>query len=454
MRYSKIILTTLLFAGILSYVGISFFAFPFADDFCFGWTAAEKISFAEKFLKQYLNWNGRYSTDVLVQFHPLITGSILVFQLCCAAAIVASVVTHYFLFRSLLNTKKFALVGSLSFSLFFLYKLPNLSEHFYWYIGIVNYLLPQLFIAWHIIFLQKFREGGMKNNALIVAAAMFMVIAIGFNEITALLIPLFYFVAVLVAHFKKLEAKKWLSALLVIAVIASAFVIFSPGNFGRAGNFSNNMRLFHSLFFASLQTARFGIMWSLNLPFIFITLIVAANAHLVEIKGFEKIDWRLLFGFMLVAVFSGSFLPYFATGILGQHHTMNFVLWFFMLLWPIVVVSFSRKYFIHHHFKSLEKGSASIVLLIISAAILTVTGNGMNILRDTIEGNFTAYKTSFINRQQTIIENPENAVMPLEKTTRTFEITDARIDTSFWANKCIRFYYTQTYIPLQKANAE
>ena len=77
----QISLLLLSITALFPFVIICFYALPFADDFCFGWTASEKIAFVQKFLNQYLYWNGRYTADVLVNFHPLVTGKNLVYQL-------------------------------------------------------------------------------------------------------------------------------------------------------------------------------------------------------------------------------------------------------------------------------------------------------------------------------------------------------------------------------------
>ena len=93
----KYFIIFLLVAALLPYFAICFYAFPFADDFCFGWTASENISFAQKFLNQYLYWNGRYSADVLVNLHPMVHGGVTNYQILIAASLFLTPVVLYFL---------------------------------------------------------------------------------------------------------------------------------------------------------------------------------------------------------------------------------------------------------------------------------------------------------------------------------------------------------------------
>ena len=120
MRYAKLLLLLVLILALLPYLYTCFYALPFADDFCFGWTASEKISFAQKFLKQYLHWNGRYTSDVLVNFHPLAYGSLFNYQLTSFMAILAFPVVMFVFIRQWVNSLVTAIVSSVLISLFYL----------------------------------------------------------------------------------------------------------------------------------------------------------------------------------------------------------------------------------------------------------------------------------------------------------------------------------------------
>ena len=162
---------------------------------------------------------------------------------------------------------------------------------------------------------------------------LLLILSIGFNEISALLIPLFYLFATgLVFKFKP-QYKKIILCHFAIALVSSSFVLLSPGNLVRAEEFPERYQFFHSLFYGSLQTIRFIGTWSLNYPFIALSLIIAANANKLSNSFVRKIDYRLPLLGLLISVFSASFIPYFATGILGQHRTINYVLFFFVVLW-------------------------------------------------------------------------------------------------------------------------
>ena len=175
-----------LVAAALPFFAVCFYALPFADDFCFAWTAAEKIPFAQKFLNQYLFWNGRYTADVLVNFHPLRSGKIFFYQLTLFLSLLFTPLLLFFLMKRFLQQNIQAALASLIIFLLYLQLLPNLSEGVYWFIGIANYHVGNLCLTAHFVF--AFR----KNKIHRLTSVVFLLAAVGFNEIAAVIIPVFY----------------------------------------------------------------------------------------------------------------------------------------------------------------------------------------------------------------------------------------------------------------------
>lgn len=116
MRNAKIVILVLLLVALFPYLLTCFYALPFADDFCFGWTASENIPFVQKFLNQYLHWNGRYTSDVLVNLHPLTTGSLLFYQCICFVSILSMLCVVFILVRKFLSNNMASVFCSLVFS--------------------------------------------------------------------------------------------------------------------------------------------------------------------------------------------------------------------------------------------------------------------------------------------------------------------------------------------------
>ncbi len=446
----KYFILLLLAVALVPYLLVCLYAFPFADDYCFGWTASESIPFIQKFLNQYLYWNGRYTADVLVNLHPLVAGKILIYQLHVFVSLAATpVVLYVFVLEVLRNgqtnvrPKFISLIASLFITLFYLNYQPNLTEGVYWFIGISNYHLGNLlFVLQLTLLLKSFSAKDGTKIFLQVVSVLLLIVSVGFNEVAAMLIPLFYAtVALLSAKQETGNWKLWI-AFAAIAFLASAFVFFSPGNFVRSHEFENRYDLFHSMFYASLQTVRFLAKWILTAPFLMLSMVVVANAG--RIKPKVDFDYRLLLAAMLFVVFIGSFLPYFATGVLGQHRTINFVFFFFILLWVLFLISVARKFFPDEKQFLLVGKKVTGVAIVLSITAIMFTGNGFKILRDFKDNNFRKYETAFYERQKNVIANPGAPIEKLAVIPNTFQIVDVRNDTAWWVDKCMKKYYIQT----------
>jgi hypothetical protein len=454
----KYFILILLLAALAPYFVICFYALPFADDFCFGWTASQNISFLQKFLNQYLFWNGRYTADVLVNLHPLVTGKIINYQLSIFFSLLATPVVLYFFVEEFLRfghprgeTHRFpSTVVSIFITLFYLNYQPNVTEGIYWFIGISNYHLGNLlFILQLTILLKTFSSNAKTKTILHLFSFLLLIVAIGFNEIGAVLIPCFCLaVVVFNCRLPKANCKLWV-AYSGVALIASAFVFFSPGNFVRGQEFENRFDILYSLWFSLLQTARFTSHWIFNVPFLLMSAIVVAHADKIKNKIANGFDYRLLIAALFFVVFIGSFLPYFATGMLGQHRTINFVFFFFILLWVLFLLSVSNKFLLHQKLKPLKNERVIAGLLAVSIFLMVITGNGIKIISDLKHDNFKKYETAFYQRQQVTLQNTEIPFKSLEVIPFTFSVVDVRSDTSWWVDKCMKKYYLENKMELK-----
>jgi hypothetical protein len=455
MRSAKLLLLLLLIIALLPYLYTCFYALPFADDFCFGWTASEKASFAHKFLRQYLHWNGRYTSDVLVNLHPLVSGSLFNYQLASFLAILAFPCVVFLFIRQWTNNLLTAIFTSLLMSIFYVCYQPNITEGIYWYVGIANYHLGNIFFILQLTVLTGLLKGNGNLVFRLIISLFLLIISIGFNEISAALIPVYYLAATI--YFKSnrssinLGSKNFqiLITHFAVAFIASLFVVFSPGNCMRANLFPNRLNIVHSVFFASLQTVRFISLWSLSVPFVLLSLIVIVNTDKIKAGFIKAIDYKLLLALLLFTVFMGSFLPYMATGILGQHHTINYVFPFFIILWLTVLISLSQKYRLHPKLNPFAKKLRVLALAITAVAVMLFTGNSRKILTDIKSGIFPRYKSEFMQRQSAILSQPLLPIDSLRNIPNTFQLVDVKSDTGWWVDKCMKRYYTETQMVLK-----
>jgi hypothetical protein len=454
MRSAKSILLILLIAAFLPYLYTCFFALPFADDFCFGWTASEKIPFIQKFLNQYLHWNGRYTSDVLVNLHPLTTGSLFLYQLVAFVSILATPLVFLTFVKQWVSDITESAIAALFISLFYLCYLPNITDGVYWYIGLVNYHWGALLFILQLTVLVKLLEIEEKRNLLLVSSLTLLIASVGFNEIGAALIPAYYLGALI--YVKTVSSisengprnSRVLLIHFLIAVVASFFVVGSPGNFTRESVFADRFNLIHSFTFASLQTIRFVARWASSIPFIALSLLVMINAAKVQNNTIRKVHAGIWIFLMLFTVFIAALVPYLATGILGQHRTMNYVLPFFILFWICTLVSLSAHYGIDKELTPETTGPKALVLAFIALLIVSVSGNARRIEIDIWTGSFQQYKTEFMQRQTIMLQQPTAPIAPLIHIPKSFQIVDAKSDTTWWVEKCMKNYYTETKLEL------
>lgn len=436
MNKYKVLVAVLLIIALLPFCYACMYALPYADDFCIGWELLQGKPLLTSIAEQYLYWNGRYTSNVFFNLDPIATSSLMSYSTSVLLLLLAAPIAFYVLVKQVVAQTYNAIIVSLMLSLLYVNYMPNLTEGIFWYIGSVNYHLgAMLSIVQLSVFVKLYQ---WNKRVLYMPSILLLVLAVGFNEVGAMLIPMFYF-ALLVFNYKQKSVNRKLIAIhFVAAVIASAFVVFSPGNATRLGEFSDKYNFFHSAFYASLQTVRFTGLWILSYPFIACSILAAVYADRLRDTVMAKIDWRIALAGAFGVVFMAAFIPYFATGILGQHRTMNYVYPFFLLWWFVALVSLSNEYDIIHD--ALRKEAVKRFLVLSSIAVLYVTGNSLRIWTDVAANNFVAYKEEYLQRQAAILVD-KGGIQLLEHIPATFNITDARTDSTYWVNRCMLLYY-------------
>ena len=450
MSSKQILLFISLIFLVSVYAGVCFCAFPFADDFCFGWTASESISLWQKFLNQYLNWNGRYTSDLLVQFHPLLTGEIAVYRISLFAGVIFLPLCIYFFLKQLLGDVVQSILISLFITAFYFTYMPDITEELYWFIGSINYQWAHLVLLTHLAFLLKsFLATSYRKHLFAFFSMALLAITIGFNEVAATLLLCFYMMLLLWSAFVKSEHTKLLAMHALITVTCFGFVFASPGNSIRAENFPNKHQLIYSVGYSLLQTFRFVGLWMLTVPFWVSTVIVILHSNKVKLLFNLNLDYRLAGIAALLVVFLGAFLPYYATGLLGQHRTINFVFLLFILLYLLFLVGLSKKFLLYKKWGNFVNGKKRLLLIAASVVSMFFSGNGIRVITDFGSGAFTAYEIAFMERQTTILQNKEAIISPLKELPETFKITDVKGDRNYWTDKCMYNFYLETGIEIK-----
>ena len=446
MRRKELLLIILLLVALAPYFFLCLYALPFADDFCYAWTSADRVSFAHRFLRQYLGWSGRYSAHVLLCNHPLALGGLQLYQSAILASLVATLGAIFFLVYRTIRKVWVSIIASLVMLLFYLTFMPQLAEGVYWFTGISNYQLSNVSFILHLaLFLLWLDSRSSLRFIFYIMASLLLIISIGFNEVGAALIPAYYLMAVIVLHRFKVHsplAQKTYPAVLtffIIAFIASAFLIFAPGNLVRGNKFHANFHLLHSLFYASLQTVRFIGTWLLTLPAIALSLFVLSEANRLPDTPILRFNYWFILLLLIFTVYMSAFMPYLTTGILGQHRTINYSFFYFIILWVWMLISFSKE---HLEYKRASLNFISVnpfSIIAVCIVAMVFTGNGGRVLRDLRKDNFTTYRKEFMARQDNVIRHPEIVIPALKTVPECFIIVDARGDSTWWVNQCMKY---------------
>lgn len=447
MKKYQTLITILLIIALLPFCYVCGYALPYADDFCIGWELLQGKPLLTSIAEQYLYWNGRYTSDVLINLHPITTGSLTVYSVVILLSLLATPVAFYLLFQQVIKHKATSLIASMLLSLLYLNYMPQLTEGIYWYGGIVNYHIGVLVLLLQLTMFTKLFTAEDKSAALYAASLALLILSVGFNEVGAMLIPLFYFVVLVFTFKEQTKNRKLIAIHFVVALIASAFVIFSPGNATRLGEFSGKYDLLNSVLKSSAQTLRFSGGWLMKYPVLVCSVLAIAYAHKLSDTIIAKIDWRIALMGAFAVVFIAAFIPYFATGILGQHRTMNYVYPFFLLLWFIALIGFANRYSIQTRY--LQADSRKAILIISAIITMQMSYNASSIYSELKHDGFNKYQTEYLARQQQILGG-DTTIMPLQHIPSVFMITDAtaKDDPQYWVNKCMKLYYEKSKRPL------
>jgi hypothetical protein len=271
-----------LIAAFGQYLFLCRFAMPFADDFCFAWTSAEPISFFQKVSNQYFYWNGRFTSDFLIQFHPYQKGSIAAYQFTIFSFVLFTPVIFFCFFKEVLRLFKISgtvmvsLSLSLLFTLLYFTVLPQPAEGLFWFTGVVNYHLGvwAAFLLVTLLLVIKRVEHSLLKSGFRALAFFLSIVATGFNEIAAVILP--SLLLVLLFFERKLESKErvFVFVCFLASSVAASAVIFSPGNFYRMQVMQHGLSLLQSVYLSFLQTARFFLLFTSSIPVLLASVFV------------------------------------------------------------------------------------------------------------------------------------------------------------------------------------
>lgn len=455
LEKNKIIVIVLLLLAIAPYVYISFFAHPIADDFTYAYKGKQGNLFST-LLGEYNTWNGRYMSNIFVLINPIVYDSFIGYQLAPIVLIFLTIFSVFFFIRTLTNnvfkTYTNIVLASL-FSLLFLHQMPIISEGIYWYTAAVTYQLGIIFLLYFIGFIILFLRNKivLKSKILHIGIIFFYLVAtIGSNEI--LMIAVFLLSAGMYLISRIIKApNNTLLFVLIASLLLSLLVYFAPGNSVRESFFPDNHKFIHSVVSSLAQCVRFFSNWIASASLILMSILYYAihKKLSAEVEIFKKSFYLtplLSIALVIFVIFIGAFLPYWSTGIMGQHRSMNVSYFLFLIVWFINLTVFYNRGFLHFDIKHTNTIKALFILIWFS---LVFSKNGFDVLFDIQKGDHILYNKQMTERY-TIVEQSTDTIYfkPIVNKPKTLFVLDITDNPENWQNTGYAIFFDKPEIPV------
>ena len=444
-HHSSLLLTVIIFtaATFVPFLYISIYTHPANDDFIYAYRSMN-TNLWDGCLSEYMNWGGRYFTNFLVLINPIGYHSFTLYRIVPVIMIIQLILSFYFLTGSIpVINKNIRLKFAFTFLIVAVYlnNMPIISEGIYWYTGSVAYLGGIILSVYIMALLIRLTLEQIFINTFIHSFLIFLLIflAAGTNEVIMIYIILLCSLAVY------LKNNIYTKLFLIFSVLCGLIAFFAPGNSVRAEFFPDNHHFFYSCVMAAAQTLRFTVNWLSNG-----TLIISSLIIISILKQLNKTDLLIIKSmlppaiYFLIAgtglIFISAFLPYWATGILGQHRTLNVSCLFFIIFFILGLLSF----FINNekYFQLLPDLQYLKYIIGIFILLLIVSGNGLKVNSDLISGKAISFDKQMETRYN-IIRNSDGPVYltKIKNPPASIFVLDITPDSKNAQNICYALYF-------------
>lgn len=441
------------------YILLSFFSQPVTEDFGFS-ARFQQNDFTQLLITSYQKMNGRYIANIAMYLNPLSFNSFLGYKLVPLFLILLLFLANSFLVSQVfLSTDKIKrLIIATIITLLFLHGMPLISEGLYWYTAASIYqmglIMTLFYVAMFIKVIVNHKNNGFFAHSLL---TLFLFLSCGFNETLTLTITFFITITTFIFYKNNLKNKQYVLIQLFFTLLFLSVMVFAPGNIYREGMYENSHDFFNSLFYSFLQVGRFFIKWIFSLPILIISFlyVVYHDKIIREIpmakKSFYLKPW-MSFPILLSIIFLAVFPPYWFTGILGQHRTLNVAYLFFLLTWFVNLTVWINHCRLNKKLLWFRKQYLAIIFFIVS---LNATTNGYHAWKDIFTGDAVNYDAQLKLRNLKLNEasktQPKKVTLtPINYKPKTLFVTDIDPDPGFWTNQGYNDYYnlksTKIYI--------
>lgn len=445
------ILLLVLLALLSRHIWLAAYAHPYLDDYGYA-VATRDSTLLDRLLHEYQHWNGRWFSNVLVLRGPLLLGvdrGLVAYRIMPLVIMALTLAALYLLIRKAasgrldrLRSWSVALLGLL----LFMHTMPDTWEGFYWYTGAISYQLPNamalllLALLWRNDRAARIPWWSSLFQCTLVAAIC------GSTEVHMALA-----IAVLggmMARNRRSEGR-WdahLALMLVTALVAGALMMMAPGNAVRASLFAQPHDPLRSVVMSILQSGRFLAIWLATPAVLIASLFFLAWRRRMGVRYHGPGPWYLALVLLLLVLLC-MFLPYWSTGLLGQHRTVNVACLVFLVLWPFLLAALDDGLFQRKGWSiPLMDARSRPWMFVLLAFFLMVHKWDGAVTNDLLDGTARYYDQAMLLRHDRMKEavraGLEEVVLPrAEPIPRSMRVLEPGPDPNAHWNRVMAAYY-------------
>lgn len=453
MPWLRHAINLLLLAALARYVALCFFIHPFADDLSYAAIGMRTDLFA-RLGDEYYNWNGRWFSNALVLRGPLVLGigpGLLLYRCVPILLLLFAWLSARTLIRAAapLLRGSDASLGAAWFLLLFLQLMPDLSEGVFWYTGAVSYLLPGAGLLWLLaLFIPAIQSRWAITWPRAAGMGLLGAAIAGSNELHMVLMVM-GIGSLLLARARSGHRFSWKLAGVALPVAASALVmLLAPGNEARAAAFAARHEVGRTLLWGALQSGRFLVTW-LASP----SLLLASALFLAGLQAWQRaaggLSARLPRPWIIVVALCGVLyvsmaLPYWATGMLGQHRTVNAILLALLPGWFVLLASLREWLLAKRRWMPMPAAMRHFAITLLLSAFFA-TGNGACLGSDLLSGRLQRFDAELRSRYAAVITardaGARHVELPrLSDPPASIRFLDAGADSEEWMNRSLANY--------------
>ncbi|MDX9750708.1 MAG: DUF6056 family protein [Flavobacteriales bacterium] len=422
---------------------LAMYVHPYADDFNYAAVGMQHDLLPRLAVEREV-WNGRWASNPLMLRGPMVLGpgrGLPLYRTVPVLLVLASIAALMVLLRRVVRASRRDLAWwAAGAMVLYLHLMPDLGQGIHWYTGAVTYQLGAVLLLVHGAAVIDVHRNGPRVPTLLVAVVALLV-AGGFNEVNAVLLVALHAALCLwpPRGSRAVPHVRW--ALLLIALGGLWYVAAAPGNAVRGAGFPARHDPFLTLAWSTAQTGRFLLRWAFDPAVLLATLLML---HVLRrrpgpVPPLPYGRWPLTAA-LVAMVWVVMVLPYWSTGLLGQHRTVNVACFLFLPLWAAVVIAWDREVFRPRGWRlpgmaARHRPLAGALLVL----CLLLTGNDARVNADLFSGRAARYDRQMMERYDRVYAAVRNgaqevAVPPLHDPPRSLAPLDLRTDPHHWIN--------------------